>query len=156
MALYQSGWATRQQNTVSGDCAGEEIAQLFEFTLTSTALEADDIIELGILPAYNSVSDAILVSDDLDTNASPTLVFDVGVMSGEVGDKGSVRTCGAELFSAATVGQAGGVARTTLATAFTIAAVEKDRSIGVKITTAAATQAAAGKKLRLILKYRAT
>lgn len=154
MALIQSGWATRQRNTVTADCAGEEVAQLFEIALPAAALVANDIIELGILPAYNSISDAILVCDDLDTGGSPALAFDVGIMSGEVGDKDSVRTCGAEIFAASNVGQAGGVARTTLASAFTIAATDKDRSIGVKITTAAATQAV-GAKLRLMLKYRA-
>jgi hypothetical protein len=154
MALIQSGWATRQRNTVSADCAGEEVAQLFEIALPAAALVANDIIELGVLPAYNSISDAILVCDDLDTGGSPALAFDVGIMSGEVGDKDSVRTCGAEIFAASNVGQAGGVARTTLASAFTIAATDKDRSVGVKITTAAATQAV-GAKLRLMLKYRA-
>lgn len=154
MALIQSGWATRQRNTVTADCAGEEVAQLFEIALPAAALVANDIIELGVLPAYNSISDAILVCDDLDTGGTPALAFDVGIMSGEVGDKDSVRTCGAEIFAASNVGQAGGVARTTLASAFTIAATDKDRSIGVKITTAAATQAV-GAKLRLMLKYRA-
>lgn len=155
MALIQSGWATRQRNTANGDCAGEEIAQEFFYTTEAgKTLAVGDIIELGVLPATNAISDAILVCDDLDTGGSPALAFDVGIMSGEVGDKDSVRTCGAEIFAASNVGQAGGVARTTLASAFTIAATDKDRSVGVKITTAAATQAV-GAKLRLILKYRA-
>lgn len=154
MALIQSEWATRQRNTATADCAGEEVAQMFEVKLPAAALVANDIIELGILPAYNTITDAILVADDLDTGGSPALAFDVGIMSGEVGDKDSVRTCGAEVFAASNVGQAGGVARTTLASAFTIASTDKDRSVGVKITTAAATQAA-GAKLRLLLKYAA-
>ena len=154
MAMIQSGWATRQFNTASAGCAGVEVAQMFEIALPATALAANDIIELGVLPAYNTVTDAILVSADLDSGGSAAIAFDVGVMSGEVGDKVSVRTCGAELFAASNVGQAGGVARTTLASAFTIAPTDKDRSIGVKITTAAATQVA-GAKLRLLLKYAA-
>lgn len=154
MALIQSGWPTRQHNTATAGCAGVEVAQLFEIALPAAALVANDIIELGVLPAYNSISDAILVCDDLDTGGAPAMAFDVGIMSGEVGDKDSVRTCGAEIFAASNVGQAGGVARTTLASAFTIGATDKDRSIGVKITTAAATQAV-GAKLRLLLKYRA-
>lgn len=154
MAMIQSKWATRQHNTVAADCAGEEVAQLFEIALPASALLANDIIELGVLPAHNSVTDAILVCDDLDTGGTAALAFDVGIMSGEVGDKDSVRTCGNEIFAASNIGQAGGVARTTLASAFTIAPVDKDRSVGVKITTAAATQAA-GAKLRLLLKYAA-
>lgn len=154
MAIIQSGWATSQRNTATAGCAGVEVAQLFEIALPAAALAIGDIIELGILPAYNSVTDAILVSADLDTGGSPAIAFDVGVMSGDVGDKVSVRTCGAEIFAASNVGQAGGVARTTLASAFTIEPADKDRSIGVKITAAAATQAA-GAKLRLLLKYAA-
>lgn len=154
MALIQSDWATRTRNTATAGCAGVEVAQMFEVKLPAAALVANDIIELGILPAYNTITDAILVCDDLDTGGSAALAFDVGIMSGEVGDKDSVRTCGAEVFAASNVGQAGGVARATLASAFTIATADKDRSVGVKITTAAATQAA-GAKLRLLLKYAA-
>ena len=153
MALYQSKWATRQRNTPNSGFAGAEVAQLFEYTLSAPALAANDIIELAVLPAGNVVTDAILVCDDLDTGGAPAIVFDVGVMSGEVGDTGA-RTCGAELFSASNVGQAGGVARATLASAFTLTPSDKDRSIGVKITTAPATQAN-GAKLRLLLKYAA-
>lgn len=152
MAIIQSEWATHQKNTATAGCAGTEVAQLFEIKWPTAAVASGDIIELGILPAYNSVTDALLICDDLD--AGTTLVFDVGVMSGDVGDKVSVRTCNAELFSASTTGQAGGVARTTLASAFTIAAADKDRSIGVKVTTAATTPAP-GAKLRLLLKYAA-
>lgn len=153
MALHQSGWATRQRNTAVADCAGEEIAQLFEFTVPgTTALPLGDIIELGVLPAFNEISDAILIADDMDTGT--TLTLDVGIMSGEVGDKDNARTCGAEIFAASNVGQSGGVARTSLASAFTIAATDKDRSVGVKIA-AAATAHPAGAKLRLLLKYRA-
>lgn len=152
MTIIQSGWPTRQRNTATAGYAGVEVAQLFEIALPATALSANDIIELGVLPAYNTVSDAILIADDLDSGGSAALVFDVGIMSGEVGDKDSVRTCGAELFSASNVGQAGGVARATLARAFTIASQENDRSIGVKITKEAATQVA-GAKLHLLLKY---
>jgi hypothetical protein len=154
MTIYQSLWATGQRNTPYGDCAGDEVCELFTFSLTATALAVGDIIELGILPATHSVSDAILVCDDLDSNGAPTIAFDVGLMSGDVGDNVSARTCGNELFAASTIGQAGGVARTTLASAFEIAGTDGDRSVGVKITTAAATQGAAGQQLRLMLKYR--
>lgn len=153
MAIHQSGWATRQRNTAVAANAGVEIAQMFEFTLPGTAaLLLGDIIELGVLPAHNEISDAVLIADDLDTGT--TLTLDVGLMSGSVGEDNPARTCGAEIFAASNVGQAGGVARTTLATAFTVAAAASDRSVGVKIA-AAATGHTAGAKLRLLLKYRA-
>ncbi|CAB3972334.1 MULTISPECIES: hypothetical protein [Burkholderia] len=155
MTILQSLWATQQRTTPYGDCAGDQVCERFEYALPAAGLQVGDIIELGVLPADHSVSDAVLVADKLDTGGAPALAFDVGIMSGDVGDKVSARTCGAELFSASNVGQAGGVARTTLASAFTIAPVGNHRSIGVKITAAAQTQAA-GFKLRLMLTYRPT
>lgn len=151
MALIQSGWATRQRNTANSGCAGVEIAQEFVYTTEAgKTLAAGDIIELGVLPATNAISDAILVCDAVGAS----FAFDVGIMSGEVGDKDSVRTSGAEIFAAAPTGAAGGVLRTTLASAFTIAPADKDRAVGVKVT-APATAQATGAKIRLILKYRA-
>lgn len=154
MALLQSLWATGQRMTAVGDCAGDEVSQMFEFALPQTALSAGDIIELGVLLGNNVPTDAILVCDKLDSGGAPAFAFDVGVMSGAVGDTDPARTCGAELFAASSVAQAGGVARTTLASAFTIAPTENHRSIGVKVTAAAATQVQ-GAKLRLLLKYAA-
>jgi len=157
--LYQSAWAKSQRTTPTSGCGADELAQLFEYTLTATALGVGDIIELGVLPANNAPCDAILVCDDLDTNGTPTIVMDVGIMNGDVGalldSAGSFRTCGAELFSASVAAKTGVTERASLLAAFTIAPSDKDRSIGVKITTAAATQAAAGQKVRLMLKYRA-
>lgn len=150
-ALHQSLWATRQRNTPAAGCAGVEVAQLFEYTINgTTAIPQNDIIELGVLPANNVVTGATLICDDLDTGT--TLTLDVGLMSGEVGEQDNTRTCGAELFAASDVGQAGGVEHTDLVTAYTITPAEVDRSIGVKIKTAA-TGHTAGKKLRLLLKY---
>lgn len=154
MALLQSGWATRQRNTAVSGCAGAEIAQMFTFTLPADALEAGDIIELGVLPGNNEISDAILIADQLDDDGSAAITLDVGVMSGEVGENDPARTCGDEVFAASIVGQAGGIERVEQASAFTIEAVDKDRGIGVKIGTAAASQIE-GATLRLLLKYRA-
>lgn len=155
MTILQSPWATGQRTTPYGDCAGDEVSELFAFALPAAALAVGDIIELGVLPAFHAPSDAILVCEDLDSGGAPALAFDVGIMSGDVGDKVTARTCGSELFAASNVGQAGGVARATQVSAFTIAPTDNHRSIGVKITTAAATQVA-GAKLRLMLKYRPT
>ena len=149
MALFQTGWSTRQLNTATADCAGEEVAQEFEHTFTAVALAAGDIVELGILPAYNKISDAILAADAVGAG----ITFDIGIMSGEVGDPDAARTCDASIFAASNVAAAGGVARVTLATAFTIASKEFDRSVGLKIVAPGAQ--AAGTKVRLILKYRA-
>jgi predicted transcriptional regulator len=144
--------ASEQSGSVSAaypDCAGDVVTNRYELDLASGVLKGvtlavGDIIDLGPIPANSTVEDVIIDSDDLDSNGSPTIAFDVGVMSGNPGETGT-RTCGAEFFAASTVAQAGGVARTTLKTAFRVAPVQTDKSVGLKITTAAATQPATGK-----------
>lgn len=144
--------ASEQSGSVSAaypDCAGDIVVNRYELDLASGVLKGvtlgvGDIIDMGVIPANSQVVDIIIDSDDLDSNASPAIVFDVGVMSGNPGDTGT-RTCGAEFFSGSTLAQAGGVARTTLKTAFRVAPVATDKSVGLKVTTAAATQPATGK-----------
>lgn len=131
------------------DCAGDVVVNRFEIDLAAAPLKGvtlalNDVLDIGVIPATAQVVDVVIDSDDLDTGGSPALTFDVGVLTGDPGTTGS-RTCGAEFFSASTVAQAGGVVRTTLKTAFRVAAAAKDTSVGVKITAAAATQATSGK-----------
>ena len=152
MAILQSLFASGQLMAPVAGCAAVEVVQHASFALPATPLQVGDIIELGILPGGNVPTDAIAVSDDLDSGTS--LTFDIGIMSGEVGDATSPRTCGSELFAASAIGQTGGVARATAASAFTIAPTSNHRSVGVKVTAAPQTQVA-GAKLRLILKYAA-
>jgi hypothetical protein len=151
MAFYQSLWATSQRNTPSSGCAGVEVVEAFEFEIPTTALAVGDIIELAILPANNTIRDAILACDVIDTGVA---AFDIGIMSGDVGDKDNPRTSGTELFAAQVVNTATAVVRAQNVSAFTIEASPTDRSIGVKITTAPGTQVP-GKMLRLLLKYAA-
>jgi hypothetical protein len=156
MTILQSAWATQQRTTPNAGCAGVVVSQLFEYALEAGVTPiANDIIEIGVLPAGNAISRMWLLPDDIDTGGSPAIVFDVGLMSGDVGDKVSARTCGNEYFSASTAGQAGTATEMTAKNGFLVAASDKDRSIGIKITTAAATLAAAGQKFRILADYRA-
>ena len=123
-----------------------------EFSL-SGALVINDVIEALILPADHVPVDFILDSDDVDTNGAPAVTYDVGVMSGTPGVKDLARTVGTEVFSASTLGQAGGVARPTLTSAFRIAPSAADRSIGILIHAAPATSATTG-KIGLTMLYR--
>lgn len=127
---------------------GDDQAVVYEYAFTS-APALNDIVDLGILPANHTVSDMIIVSDDLDSNASPTIKFDVGIMSGTPGDAVSVRTCGTEFFAADASPQTGSISRMTQKSGFIVPAVGYDRSIGVKINTAAATFAAGSVRLRV-------
>lgn len=152
MAIYALKWSddAGRGNVITPDCAGDLVVNRYELDLASTPLKGvtlgvGDIIDLGPIPANTRVIDIIIDSDDLDSGGSPALAFDVGVMSGTVGDTATARTCGAEFFSGATVAQAGGVVRPTLKTAFRVEPVASDKSIGLKITAAAATQATSGK-----------
>lgn len=152
MAIYALKWSddAGRGNVIVPDCAGDIVRNRYVIDLSETplkgvTLQAGDIIDLGPLPANYRVMDVILDSDDLDSNGSPTLAFDVGIMSGKVGDTVSSRTCGAEFFSTSDLAQAGGVARMSLKTGFRVEPTGADRSIGLKVTTAAATQATSGK-----------
>jgi hypothetical protein len=122
--------------------AGEVVAKRYTFAVTAAIAEAAaDIIEMAPIPAGCVVADLVLDSDDLDSGTAAIKV-DVGVMSGSWGVADNTRTCGAEFFSADTTPQGGGVARPTAKTAFRVARSDSDRSIGIKINTAADTGAA--------------
>lgn len=148
MASILSKFASRQLPSPSGDRAGMPIVADFFVDLTAAQLQAGAIIDLGTLQANMTVSDLILIPADLDTNGTPLITLDVGIMSGIPGDATSARTCGAEFFSASTAAQTGAAVRASLVTAFTVPAVDFDRSIGVKIVAAPATAAAGRIRLR--------
>lgn len=150
MATILSKFATSELNTNASDRRGQPVVNRFYVDLKAADLVAGNLIDLGILPAGHTVTEAVIVADDLDTNGTPTITLDVGIMSGTTGDAVSVRTVGTELFSASTAAQAGTVATAaTTKTAYTIAASQSNRSIGAKIVAGAAT-AAAG-RLRLVV-----
>lgn len=107
------------------------------------AVGATDILELAYLPAHCKI-----LSAELLTVGTAAVTFDVGFMSGRVGDPDPARTVGAELFDAVTptTKQEAGIAALA-----GIAASESDRSIGV---VPSGTVAAAGTtKLFLRIRY---
>jgi hypothetical protein len=147
MPYLQSDWVTRVRNTATAGCAGVEVVQEFAYTFTGAELVAGDKIELGILPAYNTITGGGLMC------SNGTIAGDVGLMSGEVGSKDAARTIGAEIFAAKKVTAVTAIDPITLVSALTIAPADQDRSIGFKVTTGATP--AKGDKLRLLLKYAA-
>lgn len=151
MSTILSKFVTRQLPVVYGDCAGDLVVNDYFVDLTTAQNVTGNIIDIGLLPAGHTVSDAVLIPDDLDTDGTPALALDVGIMSGTPGDSVTVRTCGAEIFSGSTAGQTGAIARPTLPGAFKILPVEYDRSIGVKIATQSATAAAGRIRLRVFM-----
>jgi hypothetical protein len=150
MTIIASQFVKGKLPVVVGDCAGDVVINDYFIDVTAAQIAAGNILEIGLLPAGHTVVDAIMIPDDLDTNGTPALVLDVGLMDGTIGDTSdTTRTCGAELFDNTTCAQVGTPTRATLATAFTIQAVEYHRSIGVKVVTAAATAAAGRIRIRV-------
>ncbi|WP_331373763.1 hypothetical protein [Sinorhizobium chiapasense] len=141
MSVIQSNYAKGIIALAYPSIAGAATAVRFAHQL-SAAPSAGDILELAMIPAGTRVVEMILDSDDLDTNGTPTLTMDVGLMSGSFGDEDQARTCGAEFFSGSSVAQAGGSERPSLKTAFRTGKSNVDRSIGIKFPNAAATFAA--------------
>jgi hypothetical protein len=62
----------------------------------TAALLLNDQLEMLILPAGHVPVDVIIDTDDLDSNASPTIGFDCGIMTGFPGDTVAARTIGTE------------------------------------------------------------
>lgn len=151
MTIRASKFAAGQVGVVTGDCAGDVVVNDYFIDVTAAQIVLNDIIDMGILPAYHTVVDAVLIPDDMDTNVSPTVALDVGIMSGTPGDTTTARTCDAVIFAASVAAQTGVAARPTLASAFKILPTEADRSIGVKFQAAAATAAAGRIRLRVTM-----
>ena len=158
MATIALKWADAggNGNVIGPDCAGDIVQNVYTADvdvtpLKSVALPINTILDMGIIPAWSTVTDVTIVSDDMDSGA--TLALDVGLISGTPGDIVSVRTIGAEFFSASTIAQAGGVARMTLKTGFRVEPVGYDRSIGIKIQAAATGLATTG-KIQLVVELK--
>lgn len=141
MANIQSDYAKGIKSTMYPPGKGYVSSHRYYYDVPAAGHSAGDIVELAPIPPDCTITDIIIDSDDLDSNGTPTIAFDVGVMSGQWGEEGT-RTCGAEFFSGDNVGQAGGVSRPSLASAYKVAGQATPRSIGVKWATAAATAAA--------------
>lgn len=111
----------------------------------AVALAANDLIELAEIPAGYQVLDYALVFPDIDSGGAPALAFSLGVEN--VGGT----DLGAEVWGAAiTAGQTNAIVRAaTSAAAQGNASV--DRKVALKVTTAAATYAGAGKKGQVLL-----
>jgi hypothetical protein len=161
MATYASKWsdAGGNGNTVVGDCAGDLIRNIYEIDLSIAPFKgvtflANDVVDIGTLPANHIVSDVIIDTDDLDSNGTPLISLDVGMMTGTPGDTVNSRTTGNEFFAADTTARTGGVARMTKSAGLRVAPVGYDRSIGVKFAAVAATLPTTG-KFRLIVEMQA-
>ena len=129
---------TNNQPAPSAD-QNSVIAVRAEYSLLA-ALVINDTIDFAKIPAGHVPVDVILDSDDVDTGGAPAAVFQVGLRAanGTTDDPDA-------FIKDSTVGQAGGVARANVATAFRIGSHTADRNVYLTVSTAPATSATSGK-----------
>ena len=137
MALYQSNQAANRAPIPSAERAVEMIPVFATFVVPA-GLALNDVIEMGPLQAGYVPVDFIADFGDCDSNGTPTIKFDAGILSGNWLDAGA-RTCGADFLSADVTAQTGGIARMNRPGAARIAPTTNDRSWGLKVNVAAAT-----------------
>lgn len=140
----------------------ESVAVRYELSLATSELAANQIGEIGVLPAGCVPVDAYFDADDVDTNATPTIVAEIGLSNAAVSNsmqaKGGTASStaaadgGAAWITGLTTGQAGGQSAIVSKAISRVAPVAWDRYILLKFTAGAAT-AAAG-KVGLTLTYR--
>lgn len=129
--------------------AGSEVVAVrFPIDLVSADLDANDTGAVAILPAGCVPVGLVYDSDDLDTNASPTIAASVGPVNAGETDLSSTWASGI------TASQGGTTANVALSTAaMKLSPPAADVKIGIKFTAAAATKAAG--QVGLTLLYRA-
>jgi len=151
MALIQSAWATGANPVARPQSAFAVHTELFIMDIPAAGVAIGDVIELGVLPPYATITDASLIT----TGSLGAGTVTVGVMTGETGEllnaDNSARTVGNELFAAGTA-ITGGVLRISKADSLILAPSDKDRSIGIVLAGTAIT-AGAGKRIGLLLSF---
>src|SRR5690606_22896116 len=105
-------------------------SQLYSITLSST-VETTDIIEIGELPPFARVCDAMIFTEGTFTG----ITADVGLMSGTYGDALSARTADSKLFAAADLAAGGtAVVRLSKKDMLLEPTVEASRGIGIVVS----------------------
>lgn len=152
MALRKSTQTAKRVAAPAALDASCAVPAYAEHTTVAGQFAAGDVIDMipwpaGTLPVMLKASVA-----DLDSNGSPAVTLDFGILSGQYGaeldDAGAARVCGTEFGDNLTTGQAGGAVDVAANLLLGLAVSNKDRSIGFKIEAAPATLIA-GAKIRV-------
>lgn len=134
--------------------AEDEVTQISDFLVPAAGLGAGDIIEMGGMAEGMVFTSFKLVTEDLDSNGSPAVTLDGGILSGTYGDAVATgRTIGSEFFAAVTTGQAGGVQTETKAAGLLTAPSLDITPYGLKVVAAPATNIV-GARIRTIVKMK--
>ena len=137
MTLRQSIQIAQKLPTISAD--GYEPILIVGDYVTAAGLSTTDVIELCVLPGGYVATGLKIAMEDVDSNVTPTTVFDAGFISGTPGVLDNSRTCGNQAISGSVVGQTGGTAVDTNALFSLSAPLQTDRSVGLVLSTGSAT-----------------
>ncbi len=102
-------------------------------------LAPNDVIEMGGIPEGCIVTSVRAVFEDLDSNGTPLIALDMGLISGEYGKKDNARTCGTEFLSADVNARTGAVVVSSRTQGHLLAPSDAVRGFGFKVQAAAAT-----------------
>lgn len=115
------------------------------------ALANGDVLHLCKLPAHCVPVDFTLVNPELDTNASPTCTFDLGILassgtaiSTDAADGGAAWLSASTAFQNASLTQASGSATSQTALFSVVPSSTSDRTVAIDVTAALATAATTG------------
>lgn len=125
----------------------EIVAQRGTIALVAADLDANDTGAVAILPAGCVLTGITYDSDDLDTNASPTITASVGLTNAGESDLSTVLAAGI------TASRDGTAAHVVTKEMIALAPAATNRVVGIKFTAASATKAAG--TVGLTLMYRA-
>ena len=128
---------------------GEVVAVRFPIALVAADLDANDTGAVAVLPAGCVPVGLVYDSDDLDTNASPTITASVGPVNAGATDLSEVWASGIQASRDGT----SAIVTLSRAAMRMAANATADTRIGIKFTAAAATKAAG--EVGLTLLYRA-
>lgn len=143
MALFQSKQVIAQK-AIPMPLDGTTLTPITGEFVVPAGLALNDIIEMGGLPQGCNPVDLIVHLPDMDSNGTPLISLDAGLISGRFGDpvQGS-RACGNEFFAADVVARTGGIARANKSLAGIVGS-QAERSWGLRVAAAAATLAVGG------------
>lgn len=148
MATFKSNMAQGKRPVPSlNDTLGVKIP--YEIILPTAALAANDILVLGPLEANVRPLDVDLITDKLDSNGAPAIVLSVGILNADLTDIDAAAT--STWIAGSTAGQNGGITRATTPNALLSLRRSTTRQLGVKVVTAPATYAGAGKQLVVLV-----
>lgn len=143
MALFQAKQVLLQK-AIPAAMSGVDLVPITGEIVVPAGLALNDILEMGGIPVGHVPVDFILHAPDMDSNGTPLIALDAGIITGRFGDpvQGS-RACGTEFLTASQVARTGGIARLDKSMAGVLPSLV-ERGWGLKVQAAAATLAVGG------------